>query len=381
MPKVKHSASGPYLGFGLQTVRLTVRLLTEKPNSWVYVEEDDDVSVRYSDGSLLLEQTKSALKQNPVADWAKDLWKCLFNWLENPPSSRHEKESIQYCLYVAPRHTGGFVSKMHSARTDDEVGSLVAAIKSTVNPARKKTEAYKFAARFLDATASEQAALIKNFQLVCDSDPLEPVRVLYRHSVRPELLDEICSFAMGDAKRQTDEMLRRDEPAGLEAGVFQSRIRTYVQRINLPEFFSFNPPPESTSVVAAFSGRPVFVKQLELIDASEEQRLVAVSDYLRASADKTDWAAKGILLPDALDQWEDKLVRRRNAAHDKLAALHSGLEPTKLGAAVYAECRSMEAQLDSKSVPSHFTHGCLNDLADRMKLGWHPDYQKLLDKV
>src|SRR5688500_4206102 len=98
--KPKHSAVGPYLGYGLQTVRLCTRLLTEAADSRVLVEHDDDVSVHYADGSKLLEQTKSAPKQNPVADWSRDLWKTLYNWLEaNPPSSGSK---IRYRLYVTP---------------------------------------------------------------------------------------------------------------------------------------------------------------------------------------------------------------------------------------------------------------------------------------
>jgi hypothetical protein len=31
-------------------------------------------------------------------------------------------------------------------------------------------------------------------------------------------------------------------------------------------------------------------------------------------------------------------------------------------------------------VPGHFVHGCFNALADLRRLGWHPDYQSLLDE-
>lgn len=380
MAKVKHSAAGPYLGFGLQTVRLTVRLLSEEPTSWVFVEQDDDISVRYDDGSVLLEQTKSALKQNPVADWARDLWKSIANWMDFAPTLKLPDGMVAYRLYVAPHHTGNFVSKMHNAAAQADVSAFVNEVKATVDAARRKTEAYKFAARFLDADLKTQTALLTKFKLICEDDPLEPLRALYRPSVRPELLDEICAFAVGEAKQQTDELIRAGEPGGLAAGTFQARVRSYVQRINLPELFSFSAAPGDSSVAETLNVRPVFVRQLELIDASDEQRLLAVSDYLRASADKTDWATKGILLPEALEAWDDKLVRQRDAAHDKLSALHSVLHPSKLGSAIYAECRGLDVQLDSKAVPSHFTHGCLNDLADRLRLGWHPDYRKLLSE-
>ena len=39
----------------------------------------------------------------------------------------------------------------------------------------------------------------------------------------------------------------------------------------------------------------------------------------------------------------------------------------------------LQAPLDGREVPSHFIHGCFNNLADLMRLGWHPDYKSLLD--
>ncbi|NGQ93333.1 hypothetical protein G5V65_20815 [Rhodobacter sp. HX-7-19] len=73
----KHSAPGQYLGFALQPVRAFYYLLTAPKGAKVALELQDDVSVHYADGSVCLEQTKSALKQNPISDWDEDLWKAF----------------------------------------------------------------------------------------------------------------------------------------------------------------------------------------------------------------------------------------------------------------------------------------------------------------
>src|SRR5438046_1147217 len=72
-----HSAAGQYLGFALQPVRLCHYLLTTIEGTEVSLEHADDVAVHYPDGTTLLEQCKSALSQNPVSDWARDLWKTI----------------------------------------------------------------------------------------------------------------------------------------------------------------------------------------------------------------------------------------------------------------------------------------------------------------
>lgn len=79
---LKHAAPCQYLGFALQPVRLCFHLLTCEPGAKVSLELFDDVAVHHTDGHVTLEQTKSATKQNPVADYADDLWKTIANWLD-----------------------------------------------------------------------------------------------------------------------------------------------------------------------------------------------------------------------------------------------------------------------------------------------------------
>jgi len=381
-PKSKHSAAGPYLGFGLQTVRLCARLLSEAQDSKVFIEHDDDISVHYANGEKLLEQVKSAQKQNPISDWARDLWKCLHNWLEDQSPILNTNPATQFRLFVTPVHEGGFASALSDAQTAEDVADLVEKVKfEAKSNGKTKTGTFKLAKRFLDATLAEQFALAANFRLICQDDPLDEIKQLYRLAVPEQLLNQILSYAIGEAKRQSDILLLAGHPAGLLAGPFQDQIRKFVQRVNLPALFEFNPiPPDPTIVGDTLSGRPTFIQQLELINADKEQQLTAVSDYLRASSDKTNWAAEGILLPNSLDVWDDTLKRRHKAVHQSITSLHAHLKPTSLGMAIYAECRKLDLSLETKSVPDHFTHGCLNDLADRRELGWHPEYATLLDK-
>jgi hypothetical protein len=70
---LKHAAPGTYLGFALQPVRLCFHLLTCPKGAKVSLEHLDDIAIHYADGTVTLEQTKSALKQNPLTDWSADM--------------------------------------------------------------------------------------------------------------------------------------------------------------------------------------------------------------------------------------------------------------------------------------------------------------------
>lgn len=374
-----HSAAGPYLGFGLQTVRLCARLLSEPRDSVVYVEYEDDVSVSYADGATLLEQVKRTTK-NPLADWSSDLWKTIHNWLEDHgPIAGSDITGL--CIHVSPLHAPGpFAAALLSANTPDEIDKLVAEIKKASTSVRKKSKAYPYVQRFLDADPAEQLALAQRFQIAAEDDPLAAIGAHFARAVSATLLGSIISFALGEAKRQTDRLLEMGVPGGLNAGEFQDRVRLFVQSINLPAYFDFDlPSPAPNDVDAVHSSKPVFIRQLEIIDIDKRQQLNAVSDYLRASASKTKWGADGILLPESLDEWDKNLSSRHAAICDSFALLHSHLDDVKRGMAIYAECRRLSMTLQGKTVPDHFTHGCFNDLSDCKRIGWHPNFADLLD--
>src|SRR5271168_2664859 len=103
---VKHAAPGPYLGFALQAVRLCYHLLTCPKGAQVSLEHLDDVAVHHGNGALTLEQTKSALKQNPLSDWAEDLWKAVANWLNSIANGNIPPEGTRFQLYVTPPRKG-----------------------------------------------------------------------------------------------------------------------------------------------------------------------------------------------------------------------------------------------------------------------------------
>ena len=82
LPTVRHTAQGPYLGFALQPVRLRTHLLKCPDGAQVSLELLDDVAVHAADGSVEVEQVKSATRQNPTSDWSDELWKTFANWLD-----------------------------------------------------------------------------------------------------------------------------------------------------------------------------------------------------------------------------------------------------------------------------------------------------------
>lgn len=379
---VKHAAAGPYLGFALQPVRLCYYLLSSPSDSSVSLEYLDDVAVHYADGTLLLEQCKSALAHNPLSDWSDDLWKTIANWLDAAETQKVDAANTSFQLYVTPPKPGKLSIAIDAATDAKAVEALVKLVKDKLKKKADPPKCIAHVQRLVDATDTLRLAVIgKTTVFSADVDPLEPIRQLLRPTVPEASLDLICASAIGQAKEAADRFIRRKAPALVNVAEFRRNFHAFVQQNNMAGFLpTFTAAPSEVDAKAMLTSRPIFVRQLELIDASEEQLLRAASDLMRTSGDKVKWAEQGLVFDGSFKDWEDNLLRKHNAVHSEVKEIYSEKNPDAQGRIVYSRCATMEVPLDSRVVPGHFTHGGFNDLADRRELGWHPKHEVLLEE-
>lgn len=379
---VKHSAAGPYLGFALQPVRLCYHLLSSPLDSSVSLELLDDVAVHYADGTLLLEQCKSALSHNALSDWSDDLWKALANWIDLVASGKVDPAKTSVQLYVTPPRAGKVSSTMHAAGEPLAVHALVKEIEKKLKARAQLPKCIAHVQKFLDASEAHRDALISRFSAVSvDADPIAPLRVLLAPAVPTASIDVICQSAIGIAKEWADQRIRKGIPAQISVAEFRKNFHAFVQRNNLPGYLpSFTVALGPADAEAVLKNRPVFIKQLQLIEATEEQQLRAASDFMRTSGDKATWAEQGLIYDGSFDDWEGSLLRRHAAIQGEVKDLFADKTEVVQGRTVYNRCSVLDVPLDSRALPGHFTHGGFNDLAERRLLGWHAKHEALLDK-
>lgn len=195
------------------------------------------------------------------------------------------------------------------------------------------------------------------------------------------LVDVFCEAAIGMAKQQADRLIQQGQPAILDGDTFKVSFRAFIQKNLMPGLLtSLTPTPQPGEVNNLLSTRPTFIRQLELIGASEEERLRAVSDFLRTSADKADWAERGLIFEESLRDWDDDLVKRHGFISADIADLYDDRTAETRGRLTYRQCALLQAPLEGRAVPGHFVHGCFNTLADTRRIGWHPNFANLLDE-
>jgi len=373
----KSAAPGQYAGFSLQQVRLCHHLLRVPDGDSVSLEHLEDVAVHRSDGTHLLEQLKSALSGNPVANKSEELWKSFANWGAICAEGL-DPNNTDFDLYVAPIKTGDLVQAMHSAISDDAVADCLKKIKKLLDPKKPDVGCAPFVAKFLSNGDDTCAIIIRRFRLHTAADPVESIREQLRAVLPPETIEGFCAAAIGMARDSIDTLIRAKKPPVIDAKQFRTKWTTFVRKYDLLGLLiSKTPAPGSDVVTALVATNPTFVAQLQAIEASDDLLVTAVGDYLRAQSDKIDWADEGIIVANSLDELDEQLVRQHKLSRDEIEDTLSVHSETQRGRALYRKCTNTVLPLEGKSLPAHFIPGAFNCLSNDRKLGWHPNYQSL----
>lgn len=381
MSQIKGNAAGQYLGYALQPVRLFYHLLTCPTDAEVGLEHADDVSIHVPDGMVLLEQCKSALKSNPISDWAEDLWKTFHLWIDNANTGAYDPAKTRFQLYVTPVKSGTFVQQLSDLSSENEIQTLLV----TIEKRRKKVSSTSKSAEHLDAVFGADPKLviqiIQNFKLVTEGeDPLSPIYAHLDPTVSKETMEKASSYGIGNAMDRIEKAVKSGSPSLISASEFRTTFRAFINKYDATNVLhSLADQPDDAVVQDTLSSAPPFVRQLKLIDADIETTTRAASDYLRSSADRTSWAAEGLIFEDSVDDYNDTLKQRHGHVRGEIDLTHGTLDPPKRGLLVYHKCCQITpVPLQGRVVPDHFMTGSLNDLANRNDIGWHPDYLTLM---
>jgi len=374
----KASAAGQYLGFSLQQLRLCHHLLRVKGDYEVSFELLDDLAVHAPDGTMLLEQCKSVTASgSPVADRAVELWKAFAHWGDLAKAGTVNASTTEFNLYVAPAGSATLALDLSGSKTDEAVAAALLKVKA-LQKINKPAVVDGFIAKFLAAGDDIASAVIRNFSLMIDPDPDESVKGFLRTFLKAETLDNFSAAAIGMARENIDTLIRKGHKPVIAAPKFQANVRTFVRKNNLANLLiSTVPKPGTASINSYLNAAPVFVRQLQSVKASPDLLTTAISDWLRATADKINWASEGEVLADSFSDFDERLVRRHKIVCDAVDDTLADKTPEHRGRETYRRCAETEMPLDGSAVPDHFVAGAFNCLADISKLGWHPEYAKL----
>jgi hypothetical protein len=387
---LKHApatAAGQALGYGLQYTRLTAMLLDAPEGTACSLEVFDDVAEQSPNGGMLLGQTKSSLLGNPAANHSVELWKTFFNWLQLVRSGIAEPERTIFELYVSHRVSGQIVDAFSAAKSAGDAVKAISLARQTLwgdPPGRSDKAALpqtlaRYVNGVLEATDDTLQPIIQNFRLTCGSgSPQTDLEAAIRRlPVSKSKVSDIADKLCGWVKRQVDLRLEKGAPAVVARDDFHKEFVAYCRKVDRELILaSFAPKPTPDQQLERLPD--TFVNQLELIELSFDDKLEAISDFLRACWDRTIWSKKGDVHESSFDDLDDGVCRAWRNLKRSMDIEHGTKAEAARGKLLYSECMQQRIPLQGMVTPEHFIPGCFHRLADELQVGWHPKYKALL---
>jgi hypothetical protein len=197
--------------------------------------------------------------------------------------------------------------------------------------------------------------------------------------VRPESVELVIKYAHGWIKEKLDGLLQEGKAAALNVDEFNAEIAAYLPRVDFRQILTaIAGTLELTDDTIAAEQVRTYVRQLELIEYSEEDVIESINNFLRASAERAAWSKAGIVHDNSFDDYEESLIaywKNKRTAH---RVIHKSLTGVERGQLLLADCGMHQQKLQGLEVPAFFTPGSFHALAEGKTVGWHPEYETLL---
>lgn len=384
------SAKEPALGYYYQIIQGLVLLLSENsiPNPILSFEEMDDISI-IGDNEVDVYQTK--LHINSVADTSDrstDFWKTIRVWSENISDGTLDPTVTIFTLITtATTSEGSFIHLFHNL-TEDNEKIILAKMEAIATETSNATNLAGYEA-FSKLTEQQKKTLIHHIRIIDSNVSIEDtegtLKRILQYSAPSRNLSQFVDAVLGWWFRQSIDQLTNKVSFISKTSVqnYLDTCRENYRADALPDEFSNKICENADAVIEA--NKEIYIKQLNLIDSSKRQMRNAVNDYERAYAQRSSWLRQGLVNQTEYDTFDADLYDDWHSRHDQILDDCEGMDAKGRKNAGHEFYRSFYVD-PQRPLPSfrsqasqYVTKGSYQILSNEKKIGWHPDYNNLLN--
>jgi hypothetical protein len=388
----RHSAPGPAAGFAYQFERALNWLAQKDAGSCIGVETDDDVAVRNSDSTTVLEQDKHSVRKSaqPFDDRSRGLWNTLATWIEAVDSGHKSVETTSFLMVTNNAVPECIARRMARAESEKEIDACVAELQKV--GAHPPKHIVKLVERVLyHKSSGTLRAVIRTIDLSDASDGTASVN-LRKKTIGHLQLPEWC---LGDCDSIANELLgwlhtavmsawQNNQPAWIERDHFVNQLHAIIGRRKreVARERAELLIPVADEHVGRESGRP-FVKQLHLVTDDDSIVDTAIREFIRCNIEKARLSREGDITDRDWNAFEDTLLSRWNKIRSRVVRMRAGAEETDIGFEIFTETTEnhKERLAGTETEQVYLTSGTYHRLADLLSVGWHPRYEALMREL
>lgn len=382
------SAPGQLYGFSVQITRSVAHLLRARDGESVSVEYLDDVATQSADATLL-EQDKSGLAHNPVADRSIELWKTLRNWVRAIRSGALKTNTTKFVLYVAQDHHGGVIDSIHGVTTRADADAVVQSLRkqfwgTAPKFTKRATLPAELAEHMNDVLGATDDVLAHLFtKLTLENGTGSPNDDLHgliaAKAISEEKREQVLTHLLGWTKRTIDKLIEKKQPAVIPWEDFHKQLVGAAKKFDRSDAVLTSTPAtlDQADIEKELRAR-TYVRQLQAVQCDDNTVVRAVNDFLRSAVDRTRWSEQGDVLEGSFGEFEEQLERAWDGQRKRLNIEQKNAVEEDRGQLLYVSCSALQVRLQGMDVPSHFVPGSFHTLADSLRVGWHPRYREVL---
>lgn len=383
------SAKQPALGYYYQILRGLVLLLGEntmkKPE--LSFECLDDISI--TDGREVdLYQTKLHIRKAQLSDRSTDFWKTIRVWSQEIKDGLlNPEETIFTLITTANVSEDSFISLFKTRKAEDRK-TIFSTMETIATETSSDTNMLGYKA-FGELSEEQKRLLVKNIVIVDSEvsveDTLNELERLLELSAPSSALNDFIEKIVGWWFLRSVKMLLSAGTQRISRESLKNQIdslRDQIRADALPE--DFYAAVEVSDDELTESESKTYIKQLSLIDATKREKRAAISDYRRAYGQRSKWLRDGRVNQEEYDVFDSNLCDDWNQRHGLLEDKTEGIDDAGRKDAGHEFYRSFYVD-PQHTMPSfknkglYITKGSYQMLSDFIKIGWHPNYKKLLE--
>ncbi len=384
-----HTAPGQTAGYLYQcryALLLALQHTASSPSLLLTIEHLDDVAFEEGAEPVARLQAKHQLvRAASLTDSCSDLWKTIGIWATEIASDPSKLDTQRLLLVTTAEAPAGSAASLLRANSKDEAAARTL-LTTAISKSRSETNANYYAA-FLALTDEAQVALLRAIQVLDRSPSLADLDAPLKHELR-----FVATAQSRDAALQRVEgwwwarvAQALVEPARkhislIEVETFVDTVRETFRAENLPVDFAGAEPPNSTA--QAYDAR-TFVRQLHLADCPPNRVARAKRDYYRAFEQRSKWSREYLVDATEMTDYERRLIEQWEPRFDRMSGQVTKTEPfadpVKAAQDLIFWVETDMQQPLRNVTDRYLAIGSCHMLADDERLGWHPDFRRLLD--
>lgn len=376
-------AAGPALGYLAQVdhaLLAALERMDHEDDFAISIETLDDIVFHDAETDDATEKWQSKHTINSrrtLSDASVDLWKTLHNWIVEPGSG------TERLVVLSVADAGNATAHL---RADDQrnIPAAMTILERTARESTNDTNAAYYAV-FLALTPAERTALLERVEVIdhaAGATKVGPqleraVRKSAKPQRRPALVLRLRGWWHKRAIEHLEAVARgvHDRITAAEIEEQLLEIAETLRDENLPIDVLDMTQPSDQEV--AESDR-IFVAQLRLVAMSSERLRKCIYDHNRAFAQRSIWLRDRLVQIGELGQYDDEL---KEAWERFFLPVGDDDAPTdeqellRLARHRFVELdRSDLAPIRPSVRQGWVARGTLHVIADRLEIGWHPDW-------